>query len=106
MFDSLPSPQFAEDLLFFMLQLGRKETENRLTHNFICPIAEDALGRFIPRDDDSVEVLADDGIVEELTIAARWKRGSTVVFGTVPGVSGEGFIRGMFHGSPLQVIAC
>jgi hypothetical protein len=40
-----------------------------------------------------------------LTIAARWKRGSTVVLWAVLGVSGEGFIRGMFHGSPLQVIA-
>src|SRR6201996_4095056 len=63
MFDSLPSPQFAEDLLFYMLQLWRKETEDRLTHYLLCPIAEDALGRFIPADDDSVQVLTDDGIV-------------------------------------------
>jgi hypothetical protein len=43
--------------------VGGYQLQNRLADDFMCRVAEDALGPHIPRRDDAVEVFADDGVV-------------------------------------------
>src|SRR5262245_66673285 len=52
-----------EARLFFVVHLQRDDQSNRLTDYFLRRIAEQPTGATIPRQDDPIDALTDDGIV-------------------------------------------
>ena len=52
-----------EDQVFLVLAVGREQPADRLADHFVRGVAEQPLGRRIPRDDDAVQILRDNGIV-------------------------------------------
>jgi hypothetical protein len=63
MLDALAATDPVENqILFLLVGLGNNEA-NRLPYRFRRGVAEHALGARIPRNDDAVQILADDGIV-------------------------------------------
>jgi hypothetical protein len=62
MLDALATTDPVENQILFLVGLGNNEA-NRLPYRFRRGVAEHALGARIPRNDDAVQILADDGIV-------------------------------------------
>ena len=62
-FDAFAGGDFAEDLGLFGLKLGRDEHEDGLADDLVRLIAEEPGGSGIPTGDDTLEILADDGVV-------------------------------------------
>ena len=63
MIDRLAAADTIENAYFLVPALGRNDDRNRLADNLVGGIAEEALCRFVPRRDDTVEVFADDGVI-------------------------------------------
>jgi hypothetical protein len=63
MLDALAIAQPTQDLLLLRVQLRRHDQQDRLAYRFRGAVAEDARRAAVPRLDDALERLADDGIV-------------------------------------------
>ena len=61
--DLLAGANLGEDHVFFVLQFLGNQHANGLPDRLGCGVAEHTLGGRIPRHDDAVEILRDDGIV-------------------------------------------
>jgi hypothetical protein len=66
MLEALASADLAEDHGFLVLPLFRDQRENGLPDYFARGVAEDAFRGRVPGLDDTVKVLADDGIAGRL----------------------------------------
>src|ERR1700751_5173580 len=59
----ISSPQSAQDLLFFRMQLRRNEPTNRLGDNLVRAVSKHTGSSSVPADNPSIQILADDGII-------------------------------------------
>src|SRR5579872_170810 len=66
MLDRLATPDTLKNADLFMLAVRWNKNRNRLADDLFGNIAEQTLGPFIPRLNDAVEVLADDGVIAGL----------------------------------------
>src|ERR1700761_8267863 len=64
--DPLAATNPAQNVGFLMLQLGRDELGNGLTHHLSGAVAEQALRALIPGGDDAIEIFADDAVLRGL----------------------------------------
>src|SRR5580698_5186880 len=63
MVDALPAPDSVQNLGFFGVAFWRDDEGDVLTDGFFSVVAKDSFRTFIPARDDTIEVLADDGVV-------------------------------------------
>ena len=61
--DRLTGSDACQHHVFFALPIGRDEHANGLADGLSGGVAEHAFGRPIPRRDDAVQILADDGVI-------------------------------------------
>src|SRR5436190_17413841 len=66
MVDLLATPDVADDVVFLGLSLRRDDAPDRLADHLLGGEAEQPLRPRVPRGDDAVQRLADDGVVARL----------------------------------------
>src|SRR5437588_281983 len=75
MLDPLASADLAQDQVFIAIQLRWNDRQDRLSNDFFRRPAEDALSRPVPAFYDSIQVLADDGIIRGFGDCSQPERG-------------------------------
>jgi hypothetical protein len=73
--DGLAAEDGAEDVVFFRLAVGGNDDADRSPDHLLGFPAEHPFGGLVPGDDDSVYILADDGIVGRLDDRGQAERG-------------------------------
>ena len=63
MIDTLTSPESLKNCYLFVPSVWRNYKRDVLTNGFTGAVAKHPLGAFVPTPDDSVKILANDGIV-------------------------------------------
>src|ERR1700722_7611392 len=63
MIDSAPGSELSEDLVFLILEFLRNEPQNRLSYHLLRGVTEHPECSFVPSLDDTVQILADDGVL-------------------------------------------
>ena len=71
MFDTFAAANAGEDVRLFVEEVRRDQDRDGPADSFFGGIAEEMFGTAVPACYDAVEILADDGIPEDSTIAAR-----------------------------------
>ena len=61
--NSVSGSELSEDLIFFVMELFWNKTQNRLSHHLLRGVAEHADCALVPRSNNSVEILTNNGIV-------------------------------------------
>ena len=77
----LPAADLGHHLVFLVLKIRGNEDADRLADRFLGGVTEDFLGARIPRSDDAVEVLADDGVIGRFDDLGKVPRGEIVEVG-------------------------
>src|SRR5580700_3421734 len=60
--EAVAAPDARENFRLLVVELLRNQDGDRLADDFFGRVAEQALGGFVPADDDAVEILADDRV--------------------------------------------
>src|SRR4030095_5118239 len=63
MLDALTANDSREDLLLLILTFGWNEYRDRLPDGLVGAVAKQTLSAFVPRQDDALQRLADDGVL-------------------------------------------
>ena len=63
MLDPLPTRNLLQDVMFFVLAVGRNDVCNRTAQHFLRAKAEDSLHALVPTDDDALEVFAHNPVI-------------------------------------------